>query len=368
MFGFLPGPCGCAGEESRGAWQSHFCGLCNTLRQRYGLWSRWLINRDSTFLALAGSALAPAEPAATRTTCCNPLGRKRLLIQNEPQMRYAAAVTVCALSVKLRDDADDERGLRRLGARAGSRLLGRARDRALADLSAAGFPADRVAHIIGGQSAVEGTGVSLAAASAPTAAAYGAIFGHLPAVTGAAPAASEPLTAAGAALGRLIYTVDAWEDYEADRRRNRFNPLPPDETERRSVAADAVRGDLGVLARALDALPFLRFSPLLTALAGPRLQHRTLTRLGMSGPPPLPPDPAGGPQPPEWRDETRKKYRGRTGCGCGEWCAGCSGRCCGCGRTRARQTRRSCCDHCNWLPDCCDCPGDGCCDCDCSCG
>jgi len=360
MFGFLPGPCGCAGYDARSAWQSHFCGLCNTLRARYGLWSRWLINRDSTFLALTGSALCPAPPAFTRATCCNPLGRKRLLVQHEPQMRYAAAVTICALAVKLRDDAGDERGLRRTGARAGRWLIRRAERNARADLEATGFPVDAVSRTMSGQERLETGGASLAAASAPTAQAYGAIFGHLASVSGGPADAAEPLTEAGAALGRMIYTVDAWEDYPADLRRRRFNPLPPDENERRDVVADAVKADLNVMSRALSALRLLRHGALLSSLAGPRLAQRTLTRLGIGTPPPLPPplppeEPGttgNAPQPTQPEKEKRD---------CREWCVGCPGLCC-CG-SRARGGSGWCCIP---VPDCncCDCPG---CDCDCPC-
>lgn len=338
-----------------------------------------MINRDSTFLALAGTALSPAAPPVTRTTCCNPLGRKRLLVQHEPQMRYAAAVTICALTVKLRDDAEDERGLRRQGAKAGKWLLRRAEQKARTDLEATGFPVETVARTMSGQEKVEAPGAALTVASAPTALAYGAIFGHLPRVTGAPLETAEPLTEAGAALGRLIYTVDAWEDYEADKRRRRFNPLPPDETERSALVAENVNADLGTLSRALSALPMFRHQSLLTSLAGPRLQQRTLTRLGMAGPPPMPPplpppmppeDPASQAPAPPPQDLKGQKKSG----GCSDWCVGCPGYCCCGSQTRGGSRRGGCCDgiwccpvpgDCN-CPDC-DCNGCDGCDCPCDC-
>ena len=33
------------------------------------------------------------------------------------------------------------------------------------------------------------------------------------------------LRSVGISLGRFIYWMDAWEDYDEDRRKNRFNPL-----------------------------------------------------------------------------------------------------------------------------------------------
>ncbi len=397
MFGFLPGPCGCAGPGAQSAWRSHFCGLCNTLRARYGLWSRWLINRDSTFLALTGSAITATPPPVIRATCCNPLGKKKLLVQHEPQMRYAAAVTICALTVKLRDDAGDERGLRRTGARAGKWMLRRAEQKARMDLEATGFPLETVTRALGGQDAVETAGASLVEAAGPTARAYGAIFGHLPRVTGAPDSAILPLTEAGAALGRLIYTVDAWEDYEADRRRNRFNPLPAGENHRRDLVMEAVSRDLSLLSRVLGALPLFRHRSLMDSLSGVRLRQRTLERLGVENPPPLPPPelPPPDPIPPPLQSpgqpdddpkprgkSSRKRERkhvqrtsGNSWFCCPDLCcAGCERLCC-CGGKPGRGNccgSPSGCDCCQCGDACSACDGcdgcsncDGCCSCDC---
>jgi hypothetical protein len=161
--------------------------------------------------------------------------------------------------------------------------------------------------------------------------------------------------------------VDAWEDYASDVRRRRFNPLPPDESERRGLVADAVKADLGVLSRALAVLPFFRHQSLLSSLSGPRLEQRTLTRLGVEAPPPMPP-PLPPPLPPEGPaapaplplDDPKDKKSG-----CSEWCVGCPGLCC-CGTgNQGRTNRVNCCDGIY----CCDCSGCDCsgCDCDCPC-
>jgi len=364
MFGFLPGPCGCSSRDDQSAWRSHFCGLCNTLRARYGLWSRWLINRDSTFLALTGSALAMQAPEASRATCCNPLGKKRLLIQHQPHLRYAAAVTICGLAVKLDDDAGDERGLRRQAARTGGWLLRRAAAKARADLAAAGFPVAAVAGTIGGQHAAERPGASLTDATEPTAHTYGAIFGYMAGLTGA-PAGTASLTDAGEALGRMIYTVDAWEDYESDQRRRRFNPLPASETLRRETVAEAVDRDLDLLTHAVTALPVARYGSLLHLLAGPMLRRRTLTRLGMAGPPPLPPERAAPPAVPVLSGGTGKKNRvtprGKNTCGCCDDCCSSPGRTSPCDNVCCFCEVSECCSSCDCAAlDCggCDCPCD----------
>jgi Family of unknown function (DUF5685) len=370
MFGLIPGPCGCRSNDDHSAWRSHFCGLCNTLRARYGLWSRWLINRDSTFLALTGSALAVAEPEVTHTTCCSPLGKKRPLVQHLPHTRYAAAVTLCGLAVKMRDDACDERGLRRIAARTASRLLRRAEQKAVSDLAAAAFPVAETAALIGGQSSVERPAASLAGAVMPVSRTYAAIFRHLAPLCSGPPSTAAALADAGGALGRLIYTVDASEDYHDDQRRRRFNPLPASPALRLEMTAESASRDLSLLSRAISALPLRRYSSLIEALTGPALQRRTLIRLGME-PPPLPqppPLPPGDENPP---GNTWGKPAGKPDSRCGTCCAGCSA--CTSKKPRRKRARSACCDSCVYCDcgvcDCngCECGGCNCGGCDCSC-
>lgn len=52
MFGYLDRPCGCVSLDSCATYRAHFCGLRNVQRQTYGLPARFLVNRDSAFIAL----------------------------------------------------------------------------------------------------------------------------------------------------------------------------------------------------------------------------------------------------------------------------------------------------------------------------
>ena len=231
MFGFLSAPCsGCLGPASHQVYRSHFCGLCNRLREDYGLWSRWLINRDSTFLSLLGAAQQPACPEAVCTTCCNPLGRKRNLYQNGPAAEYAAASTICGLAIKINDDADDEGRLRRWVSRCGGSLLTRPVEKAKAVLENLGFPVESVREGILRQRDVELAIQTHGArhfesAGDPTAESYARIVEYTAQLPNAAGENAVRLHSFGRSLGLLIYWLDAWVDYELDLRRGRFNPL-----------------------------------------------------------------------------------------------------------------------------------------------
>lgn len=368
MFGFFPAPCGCFSSDDRSVYRAHFCGLCNSLKKEYGLWARLLVNRDATFLSLLGSSLCPEAPIVSHATCCNPLGRIRPLVQTAPHVRYAAAVTVCGLVTKLRDDADDEAGWRGRASQTASILLNGAQRKAAHHLHETGFPVLEVLDAMSDQTRCESlvTQQPMGAAR-PTRFAYGEIFAHLPQVTGAAASDAAPLRALGANLGELIYCADAWEDHEEDRRKGRFNPFPADIKERAEMAGEIVDRCLEGIATAFQKLT-LRRPSVTQRLLLLSMSASTRKKFGMEVRPAClsvnfeaednaPLDPA--------RKQKCAKNGRRRWCSRGNCCEGCD--CCD----------FSCCDWCEGCHNCSACDGscDGChgchgCDCggcDCSC-
>lgn len=211
MFGYLPGPAVCC-QEAASVYRAHFCGLGTSLHRHHGAWARWLVNRDSTFLALLGSALAEAPPALCRTTCCNRFATPRDLVADNAVLQYTSAVTLCGLDAKLDDDASDERGWRRWLARSASRALDTPVSDALGLLHALRFPVVQVRDWMSGQKQIEqAASASLHDCSAPTRAAYAEITAHLAHVA-EAPQAGTALRQLGENLGLLIYAQDAWDD------------------------------------------------------------------------------------------------------------------------------------------------------------
>lgn len=206
------------------------------MHQDFGPWTRFLINRDSTFLALLGGLTQ--EGPSRMATCCNPLAPAKRIYDSGLHMEYAADVTLCALDMKLCDDAADERFARRILSRVGSRSFSYAKDRAIARLNWGGFPTAEVAESILGQEQIEATNPKALAAAQPTAEAYGEIlaFSH----RFRADKGTEPvLRRLGISLGRLIYWDDAWNDWKKDQQQGRFNPLqnsPPEEIRELMVA------------------------------------------------------------------------------------------------------------------------------------
>ncbi len=230
MFGFLPAPCGTCHSAEHSTYRAYFCGLSSTLAREYGPAARFFTNRDGTFFSILAAAWSEAPPTSSTTTCCNPLGRPRLLYDQSPHASYAAAVSVCGVHTKLADDAEDEAGLRRLVSSLGSRSLHSWVNRASTMLDQFGFPTEKTAASLKSQRDYE-----LAAtddwrhAAIPSQQAYGNIFEHTSRLDTASHEISAQtsglLQSLGSHIGRLIYLADAYEDKAEDKAKGRFNPL-----------------------------------------------------------------------------------------------------------------------------------------------
>lgn len=355
MFGYLPGPAMCC-EKAAALYRAHFCGLGTGLHRDYGAWGRWLVNRDSTFLALLGSALTDDPPSFERTTCCNRFATPRDLVADSPVLRYAAAITICGLSAKIDDDVQDERGWRRLAANVGGRLADGSISRALGLLHAWRFPVKEVRGWMAGQNDIEGSSRDLQACSRPTSAAYGEIVGHLAEVC-AVPQSRAALSELGESLGFLIYAHDAWDDWQRDRKRGQFNPLHafPDINGRREAVLPMLEAALQRLRAAFLQLPLRRHRDLLNSVLIEGAERRVMQ---VSGSGKGKATRRQHPQSPLERTE-RQRDRCCDRCDCCDCdCSGCCDifRCCKPGRGGGS------------MCDCNPCDGDGieCCGCDCS--
>ncbi|MEO0415068.1 MAG: DUF5685 family protein, partial [Verrucomicrobiota bacterium] len=257
MFGFLPAPCSTCVPGSRSVYQAHFCGLSNQLASDYGVATRFLTNRDSTFVGLLASACAEDETDQISKTCCNPFGKKRDMVSGQA-MQFAAAVTVCGLSAKLDDNANDERGVKRWGSGLTRSAIEAKVVKATAILDGGNFPTGEVRERLAEQADLEKQGASWEQVAEPSAFAFSKILGHSISGWNAA------LGSAGFHLGRLIYLLDAVEDREQDIKQKRFNPLA--KYSGMEAAKDWAFTEIDRIKTVFDALPLKRYEPIVEAI------------------------------------------------------------------------------------------------------
>ena len=236
-------------------YRAAYCGLCRTMGQCTGCVSRLFLSYDIVLLLLARIALEGTEVTLKERRCMvHPL-RPRLMMEPNGAAEYSAIATVLLAHDKAADDVADSRGPRRLAARGIRRILAAALRRAACpeDLKAA------AREPLGRLAALEAAGSDSVDACADT-------FGDtLSAVFAYGLSGTEARIAAtiGRSVGRVLYVLDAIDDFEKDQKTGNFNPLhaaygaslPESAREALSVA---IRLDLKDAAACLDLMDVSR--------------------------------------------------------------------------------------------------------------
>ena len=107
MFGYvLPLLCR-LNEEEKKRYKAAYCGLCNSLKIKYGIRGRFLVNYDMTFLYF----LLERSPESQREKCSCPAKPfcKRECMPYGDTMSYVADLTVLLSWFKLQDGVSDSR-------------------------------------------------------------------------------------------------------------------------------------------------------------------------------------------------------------------------------------------------------------------
>ena len=226
MYGYIRPDIGELRINEYRRFRSAYCGLCEALRQRYGVLARFLIGYDMTFLALLSLSpetlnrspeTAIEHSAAHSPSAANPL-RKQPCICGMTELFDAADYTVILAYQKMQDDAADEKGFRSIRARLALRLL-----RSRCRKAAARQPKfdENVRQCLSQLAAVEERG----SASLDEAADCFARLMAFPADRLADEMQRRLQSEILYHVGRTVYILDAADDYSDDRKNGRYNPL-----------------------------------------------------------------------------------------------------------------------------------------------
>ena len=198
-------------------YRATYCGLCRTMRQRYGLLAPMLLNFDFTFLALLLTAKEERFVPCRGRCHANPL-KKLPMCQTSESLDLAADESIILSYWKLRDSVQDDGLVGGLPARVLSGLLRPAYRKA-----AKAQPAfDRaVVESLQELAKLEGEKCSSIDRAADT-------FARL--LQAAAPRTGEashdrPIGLLLYHLGRWIYLIDARDDFAEDKNSGAYNPL-----------------------------------------------------------------------------------------------------------------------------------------------
>ena len=229
-------------------YKAYYCGLCEELRERYGLGGQMTLTYDMTFLVLVLTSLyeTPVREEAHRCRV-HPVKRQRML--RSEVTAYAADMNLLLAWHHLKDDWKD--------------------DRKISSLAAGGVirrKAERIAQKYRRQSRVfEAALGELARLEREkstdidrTAGCFGRLMEEL--FVWRKDAWEQTLRRMGFFLGKFIYIMDAYDDLEEDLAKGRYNPLRNlyTQTDYEKRAGDILCMMIGECSGAFEQLPCLQ--------------------------------------------------------------------------------------------------------------
>ena len=107
-----------------------YCGICAAMGRLCGQRAMLTLSYDAVFIALLRAAVTGEQPEVSKIRCLRHPFCRRAAAESCDAVDSAAVICTLLACGKLADDAADERGMRRFGARTAGRFLSRAAGRA----------------------------------------------------------------------------------------------------------------------------------------------------------------------------------------------------------------------------------------------
>ena len=197
-------------------YRATYCGICRAMKKHTGALSNVTLSYDSVFLALLRMLYIEDKDFSAKNRRCiaHPL-KKRPMLDENSAIEYTARAFVVLTYYKLRDDLQDERGVKRAAVSIARPIAAHANAKAELD-ALSEVVADRLGKI---DELEKGGCASVDAPAALFGELLGEIFSH-------GLSESERLVPyeVGYHLGKFIYAADAAEDYDSDVKKGRYNP------------------------------------------------------------------------------------------------------------------------------------------------
>ena len=194
-------------------YHSYYCGLCQTLKDKYGLAGQAALTYDMTFLVMLLTSLYEPEIMEEKRSCLiHPF--EKHLIRRSSYTEYGADMNVLFAEYKCQDDWTDDRKLWKL---AYGKLLKGACRKAESDNQEKIRRIDNLMHKLSIEEKKNNQNIDEMAGI------FGEIMGEIFAVR--KDEWEESLRIIGTYLGKYIYLLDAYEDIEKDAVSGNYNPF-----------------------------------------------------------------------------------------------------------------------------------------------
>ena len=239
MFGYILANKDALSEAEQQRYRSIYCGLCRQLHKRYGTAARLALSYDMVFLVLVLSSMYEPEESLLSERCIiHPIKK-----QPKAQSRfidYAADMTVLLTYEKVLDDRRDEGGVISAGVQ-------KALHSAYLEASARQpHKAQNVSNLLTRLYDAEDKKLGIDEGANLFGLVMAEVFDCGESLWG------DSLRAFGEALGRFIYVLDAYADFDRDKQKGRYNPLESNADE---SVLEVLMGDVSAI---FEALPLVQ--------------------------------------------------------------------------------------------------------------
>ncbi len=194
-------------------YQSYYCGLCQTLKNKYGFKGQVSLNYDMTFLAMLLSLLYDGKTNEVNERCVIHPMKKRLKYFNE-YIDYAAQMTIVLAYFKCEDDWLDEKSLTK---QTYKKLINHTYENIKKLYPQKIMVVEQELHQINQYEKNEHENID------DLAGCFGRVMGEICAFRD--DIWHDDLYEFGFYLGKFIYILDAYDDIEEDMKKDTFNPL-----------------------------------------------------------------------------------------------------------------------------------------------
>lgn len=237
------------------AYKGVYCTLCKEMSKEYGLLSRFLLSYDGTFYVIYKMGLANENVTAEKSHCTfNPCKKCAKITCESDIYKLASTITVVLAYFKLVDNLKDGKGIKKLFLYFLLPYFSFLKRKALKK-----YP-DIFKEIEKGmaeQFEIEkDSNASLDKSAHPTAKMLGWLFAYNESET-----TKQSAYDFGYHLGRVVYFLDAFDDYEDDIKSNSFNPLKSVD-DYIETATMSINLSIGALTQEYENQQLHQFSPI----------------------------------------------------------------------------------------------------------
>ncbi len=213
MFGYININQKELSEESKKIYQAYYCGLCQKLKTNCGTKGQMLLSYDLTFLIVLLTGLYELENTETEFTCPLHPTKKRTSYINEAT-EYAADMNLILAYQNLLDDWKDEKSYTK---KAFVKILDKDYTRIVSKYPRQVRALEEFMRKTAEAEKNKETNLDLVAGLT------GEMLGEI--MCWREDEWQEELRTLGFYMGKFIYLMDAYEDYDADQKKNCYNPL-----------------------------------------------------------------------------------------------------------------------------------------------